>query len=190
MKQFFQKGSKPNQLVVAFHGTGGNEYQLLTTIATLYSEASVLSYLGTEGVGEQRRFFAPLVNGALPRANFDERVTAFLEEVWQPQKLYDEVIFIGYSNGANFILGLLEKNPTIANTVILLHPSNLGYQYVSGEFATKVIVTTGAQDELSIPGQVLSLANQLKKHFPVDFLLVDGGHGLSEEQVTKIKEVL
>ncbi len=86
-----------------------------------------------------------------------------------------------------FILGLLEKNPTIANTVILLHPSNLGYQYVSGEFATKVIVTTGAQDELSIPGQVLSLANQLKKHFPVDFLLVDGGHGLSEEEVTKIK---
>ena len=165
MKQFFQKGSKPNQLVVAFHGTGGNEYQLLTTIATLYPEASVLS-------------------------NFDERVTAFLEEVWQPQKLYDEVIFIGYSNGANFILGLLEKNPTIANTVILLHPSNLGYQYVSGEFATKVIVTTGAQDELSIPGQVLSLANQLKKHFPVDFLLVDGGHGLSEEEVTKIKEVL
>ena len=54
-------------------------------------------------------------------------MTAFLEEVWQPQKLYDEVIFIGYSNGANFILGLLEKNPTIANTVILLHPSNLGY---------------------------------------------------------------
>lgn len=52
-----------------------------------------------------------------------------------------------------------------------------------------MIVTTGAQDELSIPGQVLSLANQLKKHFPVDFLLVDGGHGLSEE-VTKIKEVL
>lgn len=52
MKQFFQKGSKPNQLVVAFHGTGGNEYQLLTTIATLYPEASVLSYLGTEGVGE------------------------------------------------------------------------------------------------------------------------------------------
>ena len=43
--------------------------------------------IGTEGVGEQRRFFAPLVNGALPRANFDERVTAFLEEVWQPQKL-------------------------------------------------------------------------------------------------------
>ena len=53
-----------------------------------------------------------------------------------------------------------------------------------------MIVTTGAQDELSIPGQVLSLANQLKKHFPVDFLLVDGGHGLSEEEVTKIKDVL
>ena len=32
-------------------------------------------------------------------------------------------------------------------------------------FATKVIVTTGAQDELSIPGQVLSLANQLKETF-------------------------
>ncbi|MCU9806703.1 phospholipase, partial [Enterococcus faecalis] len=83
--------------------------------------------------------------GALPRANFDERVTAFLEEVWQPQKLYDEVIFIGYSNGANFIVDLLEKNPTIANTFILLHQSNLVYQYVSVEFSTKVIVTTGAQ---------------------------------------------
>ena len=66
MKQFFQKGSKPNQLVVAFHGTGGNEYQLLTTIATLYPEASVLSYLGTEGVGEQRRFFCAISQWSIP----------------------------------------------------------------------------------------------------------------------------
>lgn len=88
----FSKGSKPNQLVVAFHGTGGNEYQLLTTIATLLSRSECSKLLRDRRCRRTATLFAPLVNGALPRANFDERVTAFLEEVWQPQKLYDEVI--------------------------------------------------------------------------------------------------
>ncbi|MGK0551100.1 alpha/beta hydrolase [Enterococcus faecalis] len=190
MRYFFQKGLKPEQLVVAFHGTGGNEYQLLSTIAALYPQASVLSYLGNEGTGNHRRFFAPLEKGQLPRANFHKKITMFLEESWHPTKLYDEVIFIGYSNGANFILGLLEQEPTIANTAILLHPSNLGYQYVSGQFATRIIITSGAQDEISVAGRVLSLANQLKKHFPVDFLLLDGGHEVTLQEINELKELL
>lgn len=57
MDYFFQEGATQQQLVLAFHGTGGNEYQLLTTVAELFPQASLLSFLGSVSEGNQRRFF-------------------------------------------------------------------------------------------------------------------------------------
>ncbi|WP_265456538.1 alpha/beta hydrolase [Enterococcus sp. HY326] len=191
MESFFQQG-KNKQLVVAFHGTGGNEYQLLTTLATLYPEASVLTYLGTVGVGSERRFFAPLRNGQLKRADFEAQVTAFLMETWPAvaHEEYQEIILIGYSNGANFALGLLEKNPKLATTAILLHPSNLDYHF-AGKSETKVILTTGAQDSQSLPGDIVQLKNQLSGHFTDVYLVIaDGGHQLTEQELTEIQELI
>ena len=189
MEHFFQKGSNDRQLVVAFHGTGGNEYQLLTTVARLYPEASILSYAGTHTSGSTRRFFAPLQNGQLDRTSFNQAVDTFLTNVWE-QPFFEEIILIGYSNGANFILGLLEKNPQIANTVILLHPNDLVYQFEAPQHPVHVILTTGAQDTQSVPGEILRLAQQLEQTFTVTYLLVDGTHGLTEHEVEDISNVL
>ena len=189
MEHFFQKGSNNRQLVVAFHGTGGNEYQLLTTVARLYPEASILSYAGTYNNGATRRFFAPLQNGQLDRKSFNQAINTFLTTIWEDPS-FEEIIFIGYSNGANFILGVLEKNPQIANTVILLHPNDLVYQFETPEKPVRVILTTGAQDTQSVPGEILRLAKQLEETFTVTYLLVDGTHGLTEHEVEEIATVL
>ncbi|WP_430602672.1 phospholipase/carboxylesterase [Enterococcus sp. DIV0724b] len=193
MKHFFQKGADSKQLIVAFHGTGGNEYQLLTTVAKLFPAASLLSYLGSIGTDKNRRFFPPLENGKLNREAFDQAVSSFLTEDWATVVTheYEEIIFLGYSNGANFILGLLEQQPTIADTVILLHPSNLIYQYTQASADTKLILTTGAQDTLSIAGDVLKLSYQLETAFTwVKLLLVDGGHQLSPQELDDVQATL
>lgn len=192
MTYFFQKGTN-KQLIVAFHGTGGNQYQLLTTTAALFPEASLASFLGNVGEAENRRFFAPTKNGQLDRTEFDGRTLEFIENEWLQIETtdYEEIIFIGYSNGANFILGLLEKNPTIADTVILLHPSDLSYQFVGLRETPRILLTTGSQDELSLAGDLVKLEKQLKNHFTdVELLIVDGGHGLEAEEITRLKRFL
>jgi len=189
MDSFFQKETTSRQLVVAFHGTGGNEYQLLTTVAALFPQANLLSFLGDHGSEQSRRFFPPLVNGQLDRALFDQAVAHFINNIWSgiDQKEYDEIILIGYSNGANFILGLLEQVPQLANTVILLHPSNLVYQFHPEVSSAKIILTTGANDTLSLAGDVLKLAHQLEDSYQeVVFLIEDGGHQLSAQEIEHV----
>lgn len=190
MEKFFQQG-QDETLVVAFHGTGGNEYQLLSTIAALYPDASVLSYLGESGSGSERRFFAPLVAGKLDRTDFEQRTADFLENEWPNVEKKNKTVLIGYSNGANFILGLLEKAPQLADTVILLHPSNFVYQFEATDAATDIVLTSGAQDRISLPGEALALSQQLEQVFPhVHFLLLDGEHTVNHDEVDRLKKYL
>lgn len=191
MESFFQKGKDSDTLVVAFHGTGGNEYQLLTTIAKLFPNASILSFLGDVGVGAQRRFFAPLVQEKVDREDFNQHVENFIENVWPAvEKNSKKIVFIGYSNGANFLLGLLEKAPNIADEFIILHPINLGFQFDASSDAN-VILTTGSQDTTSVPGDVLKLTKQLETVFSsVELLIADGGHQVTSEEIDKIHQLL
>ena len=54
MEHLFIKGT--DNLFVLFHGTGGNESNLLFLTGELDSHASVISFLGNVGTGKNRRF--------------------------------------------------------------------------------------------------------------------------------------
>lgn len=179
-----------NEFFVLFHGTGGNEYSLLAITGDVDPYASVISFLGDEGIGEKRRFFKPLVNGKIQRANFNEKVDEFLV-LWDKLKPIDaKITFIGYSNGANFILGILEKRPDIASNIVLLHPSNLDYTF-NQQSESRVFLTVGANDTLSIPGDVMRLAHQLKESFPATVVkLLDTGHEVTAIEVQAASKFL
>ena len=130
-----------DNLFVLFHGTGGNESNLLFLTGELDSHASVISFLGNVGTGKNRRFFNPLVNGKVNKQDYSERIDKFLKN-WDLMDIskYKNITFIGYSNGANFTLGLLEKRPDIANTTILLHPSNFDWQFLKKPEKIKLLL--------------------------------------------------
>lgn len=180
-----------NEWIVLFHGTGGNEYSLLQIAGDIEPNAHVLSFLGDVDEGANRRFFAPLKAGTLDRADFDARIDAFLKD-W-PQLRPEQatrITFMGFSNGANFILGLLEKEPAIADRVVLLHPSNLAYTFTEGSNA-QIIVTSGAMDTLALPGDTMKLTKQLEAVFPNTTLkLLDGAHGMTEQEITYLQDTL
>ncbi len=188
MDYFFQQGDDET-LVVGFHGMGNNEYQLLTIIAQLYPTASILTYLGPLGNKSARRFFSPLENGKVDRAAFTASASEFLENDWPKfADRFKKVIFIGYSNGANFILGLLEQQPELAEKIILLHPSFLNFEFQQGA-NTEIWLTTGSMDSESLPGDVLKLQQQLQKTFPnTQLILVDGMHGITDDEIEKLKK--
>lgn len=187
---YFNINGPSNEWIVLFHGTGGNEFSLLQIAGDLNPKASVLSFIGDVGIGADRRFFTPLVSGKLDRADFDARVEAFLEQWPAIKPDAAHVTFLGYSNGANFILGLLEREPSLADRVILMHPSNLDYTFEQ-ESASEIIITAGSMDTLAIPGDTLRLVKQLQQQFPnVTMKLLDSAHNVSEQEILYLQQVV
>ena len=181
-----------DNLFVLFHGTGGNESNLLFLTGELDSHASAISFLGNVGTGKNRRFFNPLVNGKVNKQDYSERIDKFLKN-WDLMDIskYKNITFIGYSNGANFTLGLLEKRPDIANTTILLHPSNFDWQFTKKPEKNKIIATTGALDLMAPVADVVKLKNQLSGigYEKFQIIMLDSGHEITNEEIEKLKEI-
>ena len=190
MEHLFINGT--DNLFVLFHGTGGNESDLLFLTGELDSHASVISFLGNVGIGKNRRFFNPLVNGKLDKQDYSEKIEKFLKN-WDLMDIskYKNITFIGYSNGANFTLGLLEKRPDIANTTILLHPSNFDWQFLKKPEKNKIIATTGALDLIAPAADVVKLKNQLSGIGYEEFqiIMLDSGHEITNKEIEKLKEI-
>jgi hypothetical protein len=190
MEHLFINGT--DNLFVLFHGTGGNESDLLFLTGELDSHASVISFLGNVGIGKNRRFFNPLVNGKLDKQNYSEKIEKFLKN-WDlmDTSKYKNITFIGYSNGANFTLGLLEKRPDIANTTILLHPSNFDWQFLKKPEKNKIIATTGALDLMAPAADVVKLKTQLSGIGYEEFqiIMLDSGHEITNKEIEKLKEI-
>lgn len=190
MEHLFINGT--DNLFVLFHGTGGNESDLLFLTGELDSHASVISFLGNVGIGKNRRFFNPLVNGKLDKQDYSEKIEKFLKN-WDLMDIskYKNITFIGYSNGANFTLGLLEKRPDIANTTILLHPSNFDWQFLKKPEKNKIIATTGALDLMAPAADVVKLKAQLSGIGYEEFqiIMLDSGHEITNKEIEKLKEI-
>ena len=189
MEHLFIKGT--DSLFILFHGTGGNENDLLFLTGELDSHASVISFLGNVGTGEKRRFFNPLINGKVDKQDYSERIDEFLKN-WDLMDIsrYKNITFIGYSNGANFILGLLERRPDIADKTILLHPSNFEWELKKPK-KNKIIATAGSLDVMAPAADVVKLKNQLSdiEYNDFEMLLLDSGHGITDTEIERLKEI-
>lgn len=184
----FIKGTSP-RLLVFFHGTGGNKESMLFLRQQLDPKASVLSLDGSWGKGRERRFFAPLIDGQLDLVDFEKRLSAFLD-FWKDLDIqhYQEITFVGFSNGANFIMGLLTKQSNLADNYILLHPSALDYAFPMQNSRAEILFTLGQNDPNVDPFALENLVDDLQASaFPkANLARFDKGHYLSHDELTYV----
>ncbi|HFU3800555.1 TPA: alpha/beta hydrolase [Streptococcus suis] len=189
MEYYFIKGSSP-RLLVFFHGTGGNKESMLFLSQQLEPEASVLSLDGSWCQGRDRRFFAPLVDGQLDLVDFEMRMSAFLD-FWKDLDIqhYQEITFVGFSNGANFIMGLLTKQSNLADNYILLHPSALDYAFPMQNSRAEILFTLGQNDPYVDPVALENLVDDWQESaFPrANLARFDKGHFLSQDELTYVR---
>ncbi|WP_314068488.1 phospholipase [uncultured Vagococcus sp.] len=187
--QHFMSEKSPDELFVLLHGTGGNEFSLLFLTGELNPKASLISFIGNHLTGEQRRYFPLPTNGQLDQPSFNVAVDDFLEE-WDKLELdYPQITFIGYSNGANLLQGILQKRPNIAQRVVLLHPQEFQLEFENEIGNCQVLLTTGANDPLVIPGDAMALSKRLRERFKeVELIITDGEHGVTDEEIFKVRQ--
>ena len=108
------------------HGTGGNELDLLPLAGMVDDQANVLSVRGNVLENGMPRFFRRLAEGIFDEEDLifrTKELNEFLDEAAEKYDFdRDNIIAIGYSNGANIAASLLFHYQNALKGAILHHP--------------------------------------------------------------------
>ena len=191
LKAWFTADKESSELIITFHGTGGNIYSLLPITGEIAPNADVLSFEGSWQTGRKRRYFPLPEEEPVTASKLKEYAQEFLQEFEKIDvSRYEKVTAMGYSNGANYLLSILQIQPNFVENVILLHPADFQYEFQATSSDTRILATVGANDYIAPAGPIIQMQKRLQtfqfSNFKVK--LLDGGHGISTEEIDFLKQ--
>lgn len=164
----FEPGSDERApVILALHGTGGNEHDLLPFAKDLLPGAPILSPRGKVTENGMSRFFERKAHGVFDLADFEYRaheLAAFAHQAMVLYKLQNRrFVAVGFSNGANIAYGLLFLEPALLAGAVLLrpmypHPME-AEQRLDG---VPVLISQGMHDPMIPNDQPMRLGNDLE----------------------------
>jgi phospholipase/carboxylesterase len=184
----FVPGSS-NRTLLLLHGTGGNERDLLPIGRELDPDASLLSPRGKILENGMPRFFRRLAEGVFDLEDLKYRTNELADFVTAAAQHYgfalDNLVAVGYSNGANIAASMLLLRPEIMYAAILframvpLHPEKL-----PDLSRAQVWIGAGDQDPIVPASEAKRLAELFRRagaDVTIDF--TDTGHGLTNDDL-------
>lgn len=193
MQSVFIKGTN-SSLLVMLHGTGGDEKSLLEVAKFIDQNASVLGVKGNVSESGLNRFFKRLGPGIFDLDNLIEETknlyNYILSFILENDFKVENVIIIGYSNGANILGSMLYHYGKIAKAVILMHPMIPIKNYsVKNQDEGKILITSGINDPLVSNSETNQLVKILKDaNGEVTHLSFKEGHSLSLTELYEIRK--
>lgn len=192
MDYIYQKGLEGHPLYLLFHGTGGNEYDLLGLMAMIHQEGNILSFRGDVNEHGLLRFFKRLRPGVFDEEDLIQRTSAYqedLKEILNTHQKNEPLYSLGYSNGANFIGSLLYHNEKRMNACVLLHPmvpySKIKPKDLNG---VHVFIGAGKNDPICPYNEALQLKEDLENAGAKVFLhTTSQGHQITEDEILAAK---
>jgi phospholipase/carboxylesterase len=184
----FIPGDSPRTLLL-LHGTGGNERDLIPLGRELDAKAALLSPRGKVLENGMPRFFRRLAEGVFDLQDLKYRTNELSDFVTAAAQHYgfatDQLVAVGYSNGANIAASMLLLRPQLLPTAILfrvmvpLHPEkepNLS--------SVRVWIGAGDQDPIVPPSDPERLAEVLRRAgADVTIHFAKAGHGLTNNDL-------
>ena len=190
MKHIFNKGKVPTKpTLLLLHGTGGNELDLLPLAGMIDDEASVLSVRGNVSENGMPRFFRRLAEGVFDEQDLIFRTKELNEFLDEAAEKYgfdrDNVMAVGYSNGANIAASLLFHYQDALKGAMLHHPMvprrGIDLPELIG---TSVFIAAGTNDPICSPQESEELKSLLEKaSADVELHWENRGHQLTREEV-------
>ncbi|MCA0275650.1 MAG: alpha/beta hydrolase [Proteobacteria bacterium] len=184
-------GEPGGPLVFAFHGTGGDENQLLGFARELVPGATVVSPRGDVSEMGAARFFRRTGEGVydmddLARATVKMAgfVKAHVKEA-KPSAVYA----LGYSNGANILASVLFAAPDQFDATALMHPLIPFAPEINGSLSgRRVLITAGRRDPIC-PPELTSRLDAYLRDAGADVRLEwhEGGHEVRPNEIEAAK---
>lgn len=194
MKHIFQKGkdqARPTLLLL--HGTGGTEQDLLPVAEEIDSNANILSVRGNVLENGMPRFFKRLAEGVFDEKDLvlrTKELNEFLDEAADKYQLdRNNILAIGYSNGANIAASLLFHYKNAIKGAILHHPMvprrGIKLPNLTGKAA---FISAGTNDPICPSKESEDLKRLLENaHAKVQIRWENQGHRLTETEIEAAK---
>ena len=185
-----------NRTLLLLHGTGGNERDLIPFGRELDPDAALLSPRGKVLENGMPRFFRRLAEGIFDLEDLKYRTNELADFVAAAAQHYgfaaDNVVAVGYSNGANIAASMLLLRPEILSAAILFRamvplipdtPPNLS--------AVRVWIGAGMNDPIIPTSETKRLAELLRNAgTDVTMRFFQAGHELTPADVEAAREWL
>lgn len=194
------------KLMLLLHGTGGDENDLLPLAKMITGEnisnkdKSNYAYLGVRGKVLEAgapRFFRRLAEGVFDQQDLLFRTNELAKFIEHAAQVYgfaiDDVIALGYSNGANILASVLLRDACKLKQAILLHAMTpFEPESLPDLTRAKVLLTAGRRDPIVKPADTLRLKELLSEaKAEVElFWHDDGGHNLTREEIAAAQDWL
>jgi phospholipase/carboxylesterase len=180
-------GSPGGPMLFVFHGTGGDESQLLSPGRDLVPQATIISPRGDVSEYGAARFFRRTGEGVYDMddlARATDKMAAFVKahvEAARPSI----VLGLGYSNGANILASVVFAEPELFDATVLMHPLIPFEPQVQGSLAGRhMLLTAGKRDPICPP----NLTTRLEAYLRADGADVtvewhEGGHEVRPNEI-------
>lgn len=189
-----QNAGAPTLLLL--HGTGGNEHDLLDVGRALAPQAALLSPRGQVLENGMPRFFRRLAEGVFDLDDLRRRtddLAAFVREASEAYRFdLNNVIAVGYSNGANIAASLLLLKPGVLAGAVLFHAMvPIVPEALPDLSSLPVFLGAGRLDTMIRPAQTEQLAALLgQAGASVDLHWEPGGHTLTRAELEAARQWL
>ena len=184
----FVPGSSSRTLLL-LHGTGGNERDLIPLGRELDPNAALLSPRGKVLENAMPRFFRRFAEGVFDLEDLKYRTNELADFVTAAGEHFgfssDNVVAVGYSNGANIAASMLLLRPEILGAAILFRAMvPLVPDKLPELSSVHVWIGAGDQDPIVPASETKSLAELLRRAgADVTIRFAKAGHGLTNDDL-------
>lgn len=191
----FIPGAADGPVILALHGTGADEHDLLPLAGLVAPGQPVLSPRGPVKEGSANRWFRRFAEGVFDLDDVEQRagnLAAWLAAALRDHGLAGRsVTGLGFSNGANIAAAVLLRHPgALSGAVLLRAQASLDASGATAPGA-RVLLISGAMDPIVPARESARLAAALRAAgAAVDCQTVAAGHGLTQQDVTLARAFL
>src|SRR5260370_15207424 len=184
----FVPGSSKRTLLL-LHGTGGNEHDLVPLGRDIDPTAVFLGPRGKVLENGMPRFFRRLAEGIFDEEDLKRRTHELANFVGAAAKHYefaaDQVVAVGYSNGANIAASLLLLRPGTLRAAILFRAMvPLVPDKLPDLSLLRVWIGAGKQDPIIPTSETQRLVELLRNaRADVTIRFFDAGHNLTNNEI-------
>ncbi|HEU5313877.1 MAG TPA: alpha/beta hydrolase [Candidatus Udaeobacter sp.] len=184
----FVQGSS-NRTLLLLHGTGGNERDLIPLGRELDPNASLLSPRGKILENGMPRFFRRLAEGVFDLEDLKMRTIELADFVAAAVRHYklapNDIVAVGYSNGANIAASMLLLRPEIMHAAILFRAMvPLIPDKLPDLSSAHIWIGAGDQDPITPASETQRLVELLRSAgADVTIRFFNAGHGLTNTEI-------
>lgn len=190
--QFAKLEGEPGApILFVFHGTGGDEHQLLELGKAVAPGATIVAPRGDVSEFGASRFFRRRGEGVYDMDDLGRATSKMLAFIKSQSKGFKRAFGLGYSNGANILASVMFAAPELFARVALMHPLIPFEPHIEGPLKGKrVLITAGRRDPICPPDLTSRLEAYLRTaDADVTVAWHEGGHELREVEIDASREL-